>query len=75
MVATLYLNDYSFDNDGGQTMKKTILVIVLATFTFGVAGCSPEVGSDAWCKQTKEKSKADWTAGETSDYAKHCIFK
>lgn len=56
-------------------MEKIISFIILAFFTFAITACSPEVGSDAWCKQMQEKSKADWTAGETSDYAKHCIFK
>jgi len=40
-----------------------------------VIGCSPEVGSDEWCGDMKEKPKKDWTASETADYAKHCIFK
>ena len=38
-------------------------------------GCSPEVGSDEWCKDMKEKPKKDWTASEVADYTKHCIFK
>lgn len=40
-----------------------------------LVSCSPEVGSDEWCEDMKEKSKKDWTASETADYAKHCIFK
>ena len=56
-------------------MKRTIFFMTVAFFTFAITACSPEVGSDAWCKQMKEKSKADWTAGETSNYAKHCIFR
>ena len=38
-------------------------------------GCSPEVGSEKWCKQMDEKPKGDWTANMAADYAKHCIFK
>ena len=38
-------------------------------------GCSPEVGSDKWCEDMKEKPKGDWTASEAADYAKHCIIK
>lgn len=37
-------------------------------------GCSPEVGSKEWCADMKEKPKGDWTANETADFAKHCIF-
>lgn len=41
----------------------------------GLAGCAPEVGSEAWCKQMKEKPKGDWTANEAGDFAKHCLLK
>lgn len=37
-------------------------------------GCAPEVGSEKWCKQMKEKAKGDWTANEVADFAKHCIL-
>ncbi|MBE9534262.1 MAG: DUF3012 domain-containing protein [Proteobacteria bacterium] len=40
-----------------------------------IVGCSPEVGSDAWCEDMKEKPKKDWTASELKDYTKHCIIK
>ena len=43
-------------------------VIVMST------GCSPEVGSDKWCEDMKEKPKKDWTASEAADYTKHCVF-
>lgn len=55
-------------------MKKIILAVMLSSFAFIAAGCSPEVGSEAWCQQMKEKPKGDWTATETKDYAKYCIF-
>ena len=38
-------------------------------------GCTPEVGSDAWCDDMSEKAKGDWTANEAKDYAKHCILR
>ncbi|NKF49225.1 DUF3012 domain-containing protein [Shewanella sp. WXL01] len=41
---------------------------------FGLAACAPEVGSEAWCKDMKEKPKGDWTANEAADFAKHCVF-
>ncbi|TNG01398.1 MAG: DUF3012 domain-containing protein [Gammaproteobacteria bacterium] len=40
-----------------------------------ISGCSPEVGSEAWCQNLKEKPKGEWTANEASDYAKNCLFK
>jgi hypothetical protein len=40
-----------------------------------VAGCSPEVGSDAWCEDMKDKPSKEWSTREAADYAKHCIFR
>ena len=54
-----------------QTAKAFIAISLLVL----LVGCSPEVGSDEWCEDMKEKPKKDWTASETADYAKHCIFK
>ena len=56
------------------TAKLCAIALVLA-FTAGLSACAPEVGSDAWGKQMKEKPKGDWTANEAADYAKHCVFK
>ena len=47
----------------------------VTTLIVMLIGCSPEVGSDEWCQDMKEKPKGDWTASETADYAKHCIIK
>ena len=38
------------------------------------SGCAPEVGSEKWCAQLKEKPKSEWTANELADYTKHCLF-
>lgn len=54
--------------------KMGAMALVLA-FTAGLSACAPEVGSDAWCKQMKDKPKGDWTANEATNYAKHCVFK
>ena len=40
-----------------------------------LSGCSPEVGSEAWCEQMKEKPKGDWSGNEAADFAKHCLLK
>ena len=39
------------------------------------AACSPEIGSDAWCADMKEKPKGDWSANDAADFAKHCVLK
>lgn len=55
-------------------MKK-ITVYLLPAFLISITACAPEVGSEAWCQDMKEKPKADWTANEAADFAKHCLFK
>lgn len=52
-------------------MKKLLAAFAVLVV---IAGCAPEVGSEAWCKALKEKPKGDWTANEATDFAKHCIF-
>lgn len=51
-------------------MKK-VISLVLVCF---VMSCTPEVGSEKWCKMMDEKPKGEWTANEASDYTKHCVF-
>jgi len=53
----------------------TRLVVLLFVFTLPLAGCAPEVGSEKWCKNMKDKPKGDWTLQETADYTKHCIVR
>lgn len=45
-----------------------------AALLYLLTGCSPEVGSEAWCEDMKEKPKGEWTSNEAADYAKHCLF-
>jgi len=49
-------------------------IIAVLTMVFLLSACSAEVGSEEWCNDLKEKDKADWTARETKDFTKHCIF-
>ncbi|MEC8427536.1 MAG: DUF3012 domain-containing protein [Pseudomonadota bacterium] len=55
-------------------MNFTKLIAVLS-FVGVLAGCAPEVGSEAWCNSMKEKPKGEWTANEAGDFAKSCVFK
>lgn len=50
-------------------------IIFGLTLLFSVSGCAPEVGSDKWCAQLKEKPKGDWSSNELADFTKHCVFK
>ena len=56
-------------------MSRTCLVLcVFCLAAASVVACSPEVGSDDWCEDLKEKPKGDWSANEAADFAKHCIL-
>jgi hypothetical protein len=50
-----------------------IIVVVAACWL--LSACSPEIGSEKWCKNLEEKPKGEWTANEAKDYTKNCIFK
>ena len=53
-------------------MIKRILLLGFALFALGA--CSPEIGSEQWCDNMKEKPKGEWTGNEVTDYTKHCLF-
>lgn len=55
----------------GRIFKSSITVLALG---FAVSACAPEVGSEKWCQQMKEKPKGEWTANEAGDFTKHCIL-
>jgi hypothetical protein len=58
-----------------DVFKRCFCLFCLLLLLGIVAGCSPEVGSEQWCQEIKEKPKADWTAREAADYAKHCLIR
>lgn len=53
-------------------MLSRVLFILSTLVLF--SACSPDVGSEAWCDDMKEKDKGDWTASEAADFAKNCVF-
>lgn len=56
-------------------MNRFLKIMTSILLVFSLAGCSPEVGSEAWCKKLAEKPKGDWTANEAAEYTKNCMFK
>ena len=56
-------------------MNRKLLTACLVVWLAGLLGCAPEVGSDKWCQQLKDKPKGDWSMNEATDFAKHCILK
>jgi hypothetical protein len=55
--------------------SRLLLLISLTMMLFGIAACTPEVGSEKWCQNMENKPEGDWTANEAIDYTKHCLFK
>jgi len=57
-----------------EKIRTGIGLLLVTVFSLGLAACEPEVGSKEWCTQLDQRDKADWTANEASDYAKHCVL-
>lgn len=58
-----------------NTIRKFLCAGLYGVMLFALSACAPEVGSERWCANMKAKAKADWTANEAVDYARHCILK
>ena len=58
-----------------KSMKRIVCSVVLAGVALMLAGCPAQVGSERWCQNMRDKPKADWSASEAVDFAKHCIIK
>ena len=39
-----------------------------------LAACAPEVGSQRWCEEMREKPRGDWTANEALEFARSCVL-
>ena len=50
-------------------------LVMAALVTASLSACTPEVGSEKWCNNLKEKPKGDWSTNDAANFAKHCIFK
>jgi hypothetical protein len=57
------------------SFNKALLAALAAFFILVLSACSPEVGTDSWCSNMKEKPKGEWTANDTTSFAKSCLFK
>ena len=51
-----------------------VKVFALLAIVASVSACAPEVGSDEWCADMKEKPKGDWSSNEAADFAKNCVL-
>ncbi len=50
-------------------------VALIATLITALGGCSPQVGSQAWCQKMEDTPSGDWSGNQVRDYAQHCLFK
>jgi len=50
-------------------------LVLLIGFLVWLGACTPEVGSEEWCDEMKQKPTQDWTAKEAADYTKYCVLK
>ena len=57
-----------------MNVMKLFRLAVFAGLAALLGACSPDVGSEAWCQDMKQKAKGDWTASEATNFAKHCIL-
>jgi hypothetical protein len=57
-----------------MTRSRLFVALVLSAALALTAACSPDVGSEDWCKEMKDKPKGDWTANEAADFAKNCVL-
>ena len=55
-------------------MNKIIRLAAPVTLVALLGACSPEVGSDEWCSDIKQKPRGEWTANEAAVFAKHCLL-
>ncbi|MCU7798641.1 MAG: DUF3012 domain-containing protein [gamma proteobacterium symbiont of Lucinoma myriamae] len=56
-------------------VKNIIFIGLFASALLTISACAPEIGSEQWCKDMKEKPKGDWTTNDATDFAKHCLLK
>jgi hypothetical protein len=55
-------------------MKHPLSLVVVIAMSLLTMACEPEVGSEDWCADMKEKPKGDWTANEAAEFAKSCLL-
>ena len=48
--------------------------VLLAGVAAWLAACAPEVGSERWCEQMRDKPRGDWTGNEALEFARSCVL-
>jgi len=50
-------------------------IALITLIALPLSACAPEIGSERWCNNLKEKPKSDWSMNEAANFTKHCLFK
>jgi len=53
-----------------RSLRRATLVVL----TMWLAACAPEVGSERWCENMREKPRGDWTANELVEFGRSCVL-
>lgn len=64
----------SFDSSTAVAVRPAA-ALAIAVVVAALSACAPEIGSERWCEQMRNKSRGDWTANEALDFARHCLFE
>lgn len=48
----------------------TVFIAIMGSLL--VQGCSPEVGSEAWCEKMGKTPEAEWSPNDASNFMTHC---
>ena len=56
-------------------MRSAWRAVVLIGVVTWLAACEPEVGSERWCENMREKPRGDWTANEALEFTRSCVLR
>jgi len=56
-------------------MRNVWRAVVLIGVVTWLAACAPEVGSERWCENMREKTPGDVTANEALEFARSCVLQ
>ena len=66
---------YNIEESAMTISAVSYRIALIGLLALPLSACAPEIGSERWCNNLKEKPKGDWSANEAGNFAKHCIFK
>ena len=58
--------------DSKKKIGLGLVLLLLAAFVL-LTLSSPELGSDAWCRELADTPKAEWTAEDVRNFTFYCV--